>query len=146
YIRNVLSARDEQTTLKQRIETLVTHFQDFSGVPVNLTVADELPLLTDFQRHNMMQILRESLANVAKHAHATRVDLHITEREKEIWMVVADNGTGFDTGIIDDERNQFGLRNMDQRARRINSRLQIKSQPEIGTTVILQIPTSLGFS
>ncbi len=146
YIRNVLSARDEQTTLKQRIETLVAHFQDFSGVPVNLTVGDELPLLTDFQRHNMMQILREALANVAKHAHATKVDLHVTEKDKEIWMVVADNGTGFDPGIIDDERSQFGLRNMEQRARRINSRLQIKSQPEVGTTVILQIPTTLGFS
>ncbi|MCL4877284.1 MAG: GAF domain-containing sensor histidine kinase [Anaerolineae bacterium] len=146
YIRNLLSARDEQATLKQKIENLVAHFQDFSGVHVNVNVADELPLLTDIQRHNMMQILREALANVAKHAHASKVDLTITEKEKEIRLVVSDDGKGFDPIIIDSERSQFGLRNMEQRARRINSRLQIQSNPGIGTTIILQIPTSLGFS
>lgn len=146
YIRNLLSARDEQATLKQKIENLVAHFQDFSGVQVNVNIADELPLLTDIQRHNMMQILREALANVAKHAHASKVDLTVTEKEKEIRLVVSDNGKGFDPIIIDSERSQFGLRNMEQRARRINSRLQIQSNPGIGTTIILQIPTSLGFS
>lgn len=146
YIRNLLSARDEQATLKQKIENLVAHFQDFSGVHVNVNIADELPLLTDIQRHNMMQILREALANVAKHAHASKVDLTITEKEKEIRLVVSDDGKGFDPIIIDSERSQFGLRNMEQRARRINSRLQIQSNPGIGTTITLQIPTSLGFS
>lgn len=146
YIRNLLSARDEQTTLKQKVENLVTHFRDFSGIDVTMNIADELPLLTDYQRHNMMQILRESLANAAKHSGASKVDISIMEKEKEIWMVVSDNGCGFDTSTLDSDRPQFGLRNIEQRARRINSRLQIKSNIGEGTTLNLRIPTTLGFS
>lgn len=146
YIRNLLSARDEQTTLKQKVENLIVHFRDFSGVDVNMNVADELPLLTDFQRHNMLQILRETLSNVAKHSGASAVDITISEKDKEIWLTVADNGCGFDISTADAEKTQFGLRNIEQRSRRINSRLQIKSKAGEGTTVSLRIPTTLGFS
>lgn len=146
YIRNLLSARDEQTTLKQRVENLVVHFRDFSGIEVNMNIADELPLLTDYQRHNLMQILRESLSNVAKHSGATQVNIAIAEKDKEIWATIEDNGCGFDPDNIDEERTHFGLRNIEQRARRINSRLDIDSQKDKGTVITLRIPTSLGFS
>lgn len=138
YIRNLRTARDEQATFGQRLDNLARHFKDFSQVDVVLDVPSSLRTLNEKQRHSLSQIAREALSNVARHAEATQVKVKVREVGNNLVMTIADNGKGFDPDKIDNP-NSFGLRNMDQRARRLGGTLLIESNSN-GTTVSVQVP------
>jgi len=138
YIRNLRTARDEQATFGQRLDNLARHFKDFSQVDVIVDVPSSLRTLNEKQRHSLSQIAREALSNVARHAAATQVRLKVREAGSNLVMTISDNGRGFDPEKIDNP-NSFGLRNMDQRARRLGGTLLIESDNS-GTTISVQIP------
>ncbi|NJL94178.1 MAG: GAF domain-containing sensor histidine kinase [Anaerolineae bacterium] len=142
YIRNLISAHDEQATLQQKVETLVAHFRDFSGVNVSMDLIEGLPVLSDLQRHNLLQILRESLANIARHAQATQAHIRIAYQDKEVCMLVTDNGRGFtdENGPPASRQGHFGLRNIDRRAHRLGGNMHIESIPGQGTELMLRFP------
>ena len=142
YIQNLISHHDEQTTLRQKVENLITHFRDFSGVKVRYEIAEGLSLLSDHQRHNILQMLREALANIARHAGATEAQISFRQIDKEIWLTIKDNGRGFDPEVVD-VPNHFGLHNIEQRARRLGGRVEMTSAPGEGTTMIIKIPVGI---
>lgn len=140
YIRDLSNANKTQaTTFQQQVENLVQHFRDFSGIVVTLDVPDILPALTDNQRHSLAQILREALANIAKHAKATSAKVKIYSKDGNIYLVVEDNGVGMTLNQIRDP-DHYGLRNMEQRARRLRGFLEIESEINQGTIITLIIP------
>ncbi len=147
YIRNLLTAHDEKTTLKTYIENLIVHFRDFSGVRVVFSIADDVPMLSDFQRHNLLQILRECLANVAHHADASTVEIEVLHEHREVVMRIRDDGRGFDASATEQSpAGHYGLQNIVQRARRLGGMLDIDSQSGQGTTVTLHMPLKLDFT
>lgn len=147
YIRNLLSARDEQSTLRQKIENIALHFRDFSGVQVQLEIADRLPILSDYQRHNLLQILREVLSNTARHAAANEVHISISEDKRYLTMIVTDDGCGFDYVEVDQhDTMSFGLKNIEQRARRLGGDVTFSTGDGLGTTVALRFSIELGFN
>lgn len=139
YIRNLREAREEQVTFRQRLENLTRHFRDFARVDVVLDVPSSLRALNEQQRHSLTQIVREALSNVARHAHASEVQVKVREVGSYLVLTVKDNGIGFDPDTLESPES-FGLRNMDQRARRLGGYLVIESQKDEGTLLTVQIP------
>jgi len=80
----------------------------------------------------LFRMSQESLTNVMRHSQAKKVTVHITEDINKIYMVVADNGIGFDTGK---RKNTLGLLGLKERAVSINGELNIISSPGKGTTI-----------
>lgn len=141
YIRNLVATHEEQHTLRTHIENITTHFRDFSGVKVIWDIGEDLPMLSDFQRHNMLQILREALANVAHHAQAKHVHLSIRASERDFTIRLQDDGKGFDLDQTEAiPSNHFGLLNMRQRVKRLGGTLEFNSQPNQGTSLTVTIP------
>lgn len=140
YIRELNDANKVQSmTFRQQIENLAIHFNDFSGIETNLSIPDALPALTDDQRHSLSQIIREALANIARHAEASSTDISIQIEQNQLHLKVQDNGKGMN---LDQIRNQghFGLRNMEQRARRLRGFMDIQSEFGQGTRIEIVIP------
>ena len=65
-------------------------------------------------RRHVLFIFRELLSNIARHAHATRVDVDVEVGEM-VLLRVADDGLGFDVAGVTKGR---GVRNVTQRRRR----------------------------
>lgn len=139
YIRNLRSAREEQATFKQRLDNLARHFRDFARVDVVIDVPASLRTLNDRQRHSLTQIVREGLSNVARHAHATQVKVKVRETDNRLLLTIQDDGIGFDPEELKNPES-FGLRNMEQRARQLSGQFAIRSAPNEGTTLTVQIP------
>lgn len=140
YIRNLRSARDEQATFKQRLDTLARNFRDFARVDVTIDIPGSLRTLNEKQRHSLTQIVREALSNVARHARATHVKVKVREVDNDLLLTIEDDGQGFDPAKLRNPEN-FGLRNMEQRARQLSGTFIIRSDPEQGGTCLLvQIP------
>jgi signal transduction histidine kinase len=85
---------------------------------------------------NMTMIFKEGLSNILKHAKATTVTLSLTQTESHYILHLKDNGKGFDEK---QNKNGFGLSNMQQRSARIGSEIYIHSQPGEGSEIELKI-------
>jgi len=88
----------------------------------------------------LYRIAQESLANVVKHAQASRVEIELTYDGQEVTLAIRDTGIGFDLEQIRTHHHGLGLVNMRERARSVQGRLEIQSEPGRGTEISVQIP------
>lgn len=88
------------------------------------------------QAENLVQIAREAISNVVRHARATRVRVDVVYGGDRLHLRVEDNGVGFREGVPQGQ----GLRNMRERARLVGGSLAIRSQDGRGTVVEVVMP------
>ena len=88
----------------------------------------------------LYRIAQEALNNVAKHAHATRVELLLERRSDNVLLIVEDNGVGFEPADKESHAGGFGLVGMQERAAVVGALLQVDSTPGKGTTVLVRMP------
>jgi two-component system sensor histidine kinase DevS len=87
----------------------------------------------------LFHIAQEALANVARHAHATRLKVTLAQVGDRVVLEVADNGHGFEPARKVSV-GTHGLANMEERARSVNGELQISSVLGKGTSLKVSIP------
>jgi len=86
----------------------------------------------------VFRIVQEGINNILKHASATNVDLNILDKEDEIYILLKDNGKGFNPEAPD--HVGLGLRSMRERAKLLGGSVDVHSEPNEGTTVEARIP------
>jgi PAS domain S-box-containing protein len=86
------------------------------------------------------RVAQEALNNVAKHAHASRVDVLLTSNDGQVVLVVEDDGVGFDPHAAGHSASGVGLASMRERATLAGAALQFESTPGKGTSVFLRRP------
>jgi PAS domain S-box-containing protein len=84
------------------------------------------------------RIAQEALNNVAKHAHASRVDVVLATNGGEVVLVVEDDGVGFDPSSEPHELRGLGLASMRERASLVGATLQLESGHGKGTSLFLR--------
>jgi signal transduction histidine kinase len=99
--------------------------------PLN-TISDEV-IITDIEA-----VLRESLTNVAKHAHATRIRIRLQADKQRLDLTVIDNGKGLGRST-----RRSGLANLSWRAERHGGYLDVANAPEGGLRLQWSIPIRL---
>jgi signal transduction histidine kinase len=121
------------------IEWQANEFQTRSGIPclVNSTVADT-QWNPDFTTV-FFRIFQETLTNIMRHAHATRVEVQLREDAGHLVLMVQDNGRGISEDEIAGSRS-LGLLGMRERAMLIGGELNLQGRPGRGTTVTLRVP------
>ena len=87
---------------------------------------------------DVVQLAREALSNVGRHAHATTVRVALVREEGAVVLLVDDDGHGFDVESATGSGN--GLVNMTQRAAQMGGNLDISSVPGDGSTLRLVVP------
>ncbi|MFE9253251.1 GAF domain-containing protein [Streptomyces sp. NPDC007088] len=80
---------------------------------------------------HVVAVLSEALANVARHARATRTDIRLAAADGEVRLTVRDDGVGVPGG-----GRRSGLRNLAERAEQLGGTLAL-SAPEEGTGTVL---------
>ena len=122
------------------IARLVREFQANTMVEVDVTLPKEL---SDSAPPAVSQAAfltaQEALANIARHAHASRVSLDLIQDADSIRLNVADDGQGFDVR----GQNQtvgHGLANMRARAKELGGSFVVESEFGQGTTIRLRLP------
>ncbi len=124
--------------LQQGIEQLVREFEANMLVPIELHYDVSASLTAAFGR-TIFLTAQEALANVARHAKASRVWVSVVEEDQTLTLIIRDDGVGFDPATRHN-RIGHGLVNMQQRAREIAGRFELKSQPDAGTTLVVTLP------
>jgi signal transduction histidine kinase len=88
-------------------------------------------------------IVQEAVSNAIKHAYAGIIKVHIDERPAGLYILVSDNGVGFDVEqVVNDygQRASLGIINIKERVELIGGDLAIRSAPNQGTRLRVYIP------
>ena len=119
------------------LERLTQSFAEQSKIPVDFQSTLPPERLPEEVETALYRIVQESLTNVIKHAHATRVSVLLTRKKGSVAAVVEDDGRGFDPAAVPD--GGFGLAGMRERVAALGGRLELESGGR-GTTVAAEVP------
>jgi signal transduction histidine kinase len=125
------------------VTTLEQHISEFSRRH-NLDVQFETVGITG-NRHSLeietaiFRIVQESLTNALLHAHASRVDVLLSQRKNLLNVIIEDNGVGFIPENVA-THTHLGLFGMRERVEMLGGKFSIESSIGKGTTIQVEVP------
>ena len=145
----IQSVRDIATTLRPgvldelgleaAVEWQAQEFQQRTGIACDTTIKPRNMALSPEQSTALFRILQEVLTNVARHAHATNVDIRLEQSGEQVILQVGDNGKGI-SSVEQSGPKSFGLLGMRLRAQQQGGTFDIQGMAGTGTTVTVNIP------
>jgi len=99
--------------------------------------------LSSGMKRTVYRMAQEALANSARHSGADSARLCLTVADHEVYLVVSDEGKGFDpTSALSRSQNRehFGLQGIQERALAMGGNFEIASQPNAGTRISIELP------
>jgi two-component system, NarL family, sensor kinase len=133
----------DELGLLPTLRWLTRTFQQRTGIEVEL-VSEGMDERTDRDMENLVfRLVQEALTNVAKHARAPMVRVHLRRGGEWLFLRVEDRGAGFDAAEFlrsTDEERGFGLRGMRDRVHLFAGHFTVRSEPGAGTTLEIEVP------
>ena len=110
---------------------------------VQFDIRGDFTALSPRAQRSLYRICQESLTNIVHHAAASEARICVDVESGVARLSVRDNGQGFEPDIAlarDYGDEHFGLRGMIERSRSLGGSCDIFSQPEAGTSIVIEIP------
>ena len=126
--------RSAPGNVEESVRENVDRFTQGTGIPCELELSVQANQLSPGIADHGLSILSEALANVAKHAQATKVNVRFRVHKDMLALEVRDDGRGFDQHL-ENGKGHYGLLGMRERARLTGGDLKIESNDGPGTTV-----------
>jgi two-component system, NarL family, sensor kinase len=123
--------------LAEALEALGRAFTSDTGLPVHVRHNGPKPVPLRIEA-GLYRIAQEALANVRKHANATRVEIDLRTTSQDIRLSICDDGVGFDPGC--EATDGQGILGMRERVKLLDGRLRLASRPGHGTVVNVWVP------
>jgi PAS domain S-box-containing protein len=120
-------------------EWLAQGFSKRANVACTLHVDPALANLGEPHATVLFRVMQESLTNVARHAHASRVEVTLVRERNHAVLTIRDDGIGMDAQAQSKPRS-FGLRGLRERVLAIGGEVVVESRPGGGTTVRARVP------
>jgi signal transduction histidine kinase len=139
YIQGLAPETLRRAGFARALSTLLGELRAGREAQFDITVDDDAAArLTPEQSLEVLQIAREAVSNALRHGAATMITLRMHQGDREVCLLVQDNGTGFDPARPG--AGGHGVSNMKARADRLGAALKITSQPGSGTRILATLP------
>lgn len=129
----------EEVGLVSALRNFAGIMQDTYQLPVHFSGSD-IPRLTKEAELHIYRLAEELLDNIIVHAKATQAFLNISSSDRNITLLVSDDGVGLDIPYVKKSKKALGLRNILARAFILDAEVFIESNNEGGTTYVIDIP------
>jgi signal transduction histidine kinase len=123
--------------LDQAIHSLVEDFESKTGVTTAVDLDAGLAAELSSRAGDVVQLVREALSNVGRHAGAATCRVSLYRRAGTAVLEIDDDGSGFEPTSV---RMGNGLRNLEERARALSGDMTVVSTPGEGAMVRISIP------
>jgi signal transduction histidine kinase len=123
-------------SLEEAIAALVDEFKTTATIPIDwsINVPRSLPLELS---STLYRIVQAALTNITRHSGATKATLQITAHSQTLYLVIKDNGQGFNPT---QNSTGFGLQSMRERTLALSGQFHLFSEPGAGCLITVQIP------
>jgi len=141
-LRTTLWAMNEESegpeSLKALFSFVARRMAHWEGIVTIVSEGEERAVARHFCG-SLLLIMQEAVGNAIRHGAAKHVEVRVSFREKDIELVISDDGCGFDVGALS-EAGHYGLSTMERRINELGGEMKIESRPGVGTTVRFAIP------
>jgi NarL family two-component system sensor histidine kinase LiaS len=127
----------QEKGLATALREYIFEWENRNDATVQLVTHNDRRLPIDVEQA-IYRVSQESLANIARHSHARRVDISLVYNGDSAQLTIADDGCGFDLSV---KSQGMGLRSIRERVSSIHGTVQVQSAPGHGTRILVQIPT-----
>lgn len=134
--KNITPLKD--IDLQSELQSLIDSFGSVSKTNTVFEY-DIPPIVSDDLKLNIYRIVQEQISNIVKHAAAENVVISMRLDENVLYVVVSDDGKGFD---IAKRRSGIGISNIINRVESFNGEVSIESSPGKGCRTEIRIPYS----
>lgn len=134
---NLHPAMFEKVGLEKSIDALVHNLMDTTDLQITTQIS-YIKVLSSQQELQIYRIVEEALNNIIKHSKASHALIKIVSTPANLEVKIKDNGEGFDTTKLKENKNSFGLMNIEQRTKTIKGIFNIissKKGTELGLTI-----------
>jgi signal transduction histidine kinase len=134
------------TPLPVALERCARQLSEEIGIVADTVVTGTIRSLDAEQETALLRVAQESLANVRKHARATRVTVTLSYIDDVTVLDIQDDGVGFRPPTESEAAPEggVGLRAMRERVEEIGGTVSVESAPGEGTTVVAYLPPNRG--
>jgi signal transduction histidine kinase len=105
-------------------------------IPVELQIEGDFEGIEDEGRTSLYRVVQEALTNCARHAQATTIQITMQGNKESVCLSIRDDGLGFDTA----RARGLGLIGIEERVKELGGSLAVRSWPNRGTLLRVEIP------
>ena len=120
------------------LESTISEFSERMGYSIGLNYNLPAKSISPHQSIHIIQIIREALSNILKHANAKRAEVSLSQHAGIASITITDDGTGISSNA--DKLNHYGLIIMRERALSLKGECSIISREQGGTQVKVTFP------
>lgn len=120
------------------LEKYLKNFSEHTNLNIQFSNLGREKRLPSQLEVSCFRLVQEAVQNAHKHAKPTLVQVKVEVNRNNVLIIVKDNGKGFDTTKKKD--GSLGLIGMRERISMLKGTMEIKSEINIGTTIIIEIP------
>jgi signal transduction histidine kinase len=133
-------------SLADALERLTDRLAEETGIDARTLVTGLPRAFPPGHEVALLRMAQEALANVRRHAGATRATVTLSYMAALATLDVQDDGVGFRTepAPLDGPSGGFGIRSMRRRLEELGGRLDVESAPGDGTTIVAELPVPQG--
>ncbi len=129
-------------SVRARILELAAESVRSLGFEPTVTVAGPIDSeVPEYVATNVLAVMREGLTNIARHAHASHVEINVTVEDHTLRLVIKDDGIGIRASA---GPARLGLANMRERAEALGGTLSVSDAKPSGTEVRFEVPLIAG--
>jgi len=110
-----------------------------AGVRAHVEISDNFGRLDPVIETAIYRVVQESLHNVAKHAKAQNVEIHLERKGEMLKLKIEDDGVGI-RAVANPARPTFGLAGMQERVSTLGGQMKVSSRPGEGTKITITVP------
>jgi signal transduction histidine kinase len=122
------------------VQGQVREFQAVADLPVELRISGDpktIPLDTSAA---LYRIVQEGLGNIFRHARASNVTVEMAFGDRDVRLVIADDGIGIPETPAGDGRSGYGMTNLRQRVEALHGTIRVESGEGAGTRLEVCVP------
>ncbi|MES2838087.1 MAG: sensor histidine kinase [Bacteroidota bacterium] len=125
--------------LASAVKDFINKLSSGNKLKVDLEIVGLETRLEPNTETTLFRVLQEIVNNIIKHAKANYISVQLIQHEKELTLMVEDNGVGFDTTKINSFEG-IGLKNIQSRVAFLNGSINFDSTENKGTTIVIEVP------
>lgn len=129
------------------VRKFVQHLEEKTKIRTQFQLRGKERRLPSGMEVAIYRLIQEACSNAIKHAEATHIMLEIAFTDKQVKVLIKDNGKGFDVDLVQSQlkkgsETRYGLIGMRERVEMLEGRLDIRSAMGEGTRIEAVIPTN----
>ena len=140
-IWNMRSQVLENRDVPGALEDILRQLTEGTGIEFKCRVGGQSRRLPPVVENDLLRIGQEAITNAVKHAGAKHLEFTFEIYEKQVALLVKDDGCGYNTSTTTFTKRGFGLVGMRERAAQLRGELTVHTEPGKGTEIKFTMPT-----